>query len=107
MMKTLIALCFVSIFMLTNCKKDNIKYTGTLKIIFPASYSADYQNIDVSIYTMTNLDTVLFEGHPDQNGIYAKELLAGNYYSKVIVNTGNFKNSSFQIINGETTSLDY
>jgi len=106
-MKTLIALCLVSMFMLTNCKKDDINYTGTMQIIFPASYSANYQHINIYIYSLTNLDNVLFEGYPDQNGIYTKELLSGNYYAKVIVSTGNFKYFAFQIINGETNSFEY
>lgn len=105
-MKTLIAICLVSIFMLTNCKKDDIKYTGTFKIIFPAALSADYPHIKISIYSLTNLDNVLFEGYPDKNGIFTKELLAGNYYANVI-GTGNYHYYTFQIINGETSSFDY
>lgn len=104
-MKRLI-LPFLAIFLtITSCSKDEIDLTGDLKMTFKLT-DKDYSNVQIDIYLFDNLNYSICSGSPDNNGVFSKELLYGNYAARIYYK---YERAAprFQIINGKTASFDF
>ncbi|HEX2921220.1 MAG TPA: hypothetical protein VHO50_08655 [Bacteroidales bacterium] len=89
----------------SGCNKDELDLTGELKMTFKIAGS-DYSDVQVNIYSLDNMDYILYKGSPDRNGVFSKELLYGNYNTRIFYIYERVA-PTFQIVNGKTVSFDF
>lgn len=91
-------------FLVSNCKKDDTAYTGTVQVTF-VNHPND---LSVNIFPVENANIAVFGNlKPNGNGVLTQELNMGDYIIAPYSLTVYYGTSGFQVQAGKTTKITF